>query len=290
MTNKFITRIVVLTFNGLIGMINLYGENPELDWNMGKPGYVPNDSVKHTEIKVSNPITEQRPEVKKTDSVTETSSEWVQPDDYKNNIERATQGHPEAQRKVGRAYQSGIGVKPNLQEAWKWLARAAGSGDTEAQYQLGVMYRDGVGVKRSSAEAAHWFRRAARNGHTLALLNMGVAFENGEGVLLDNRVASENYWRAAERGSAEGAYRYAMMMKTGKSGQIDKQRALKYFIQAADANYPDAQQQVNELKAQGIKLPAAAIAPKKTTVNKPGKKPSTTKSAGKVKSKKKKKR
>ena len=116
----------------------------------------------------------------------------------------AKKGNAEAQFKVGEMYESGRGVEKNMDEAMKWISKAAAQGnqaagynllykdldkngvtrenkaelvdlqnaakggDGYAQYYIGLMHSRGVGVKKSSNSALDWLGKASLVGITAA--------------------------------------------------------------------------------------------------------------------------
>lgn len=46
--------------------------------------------------------------------------------------------------------------------------------DAEAQFYLGMAYNGGLGVKSNQEEALKWWRKAAQNGHVQAMYNVGI--------------------------------------------------------------------------------------------------------------------
>ena len=77
----------------------------------------------------------------------------------------AEQGNVEAQRKLGRMYEEGLGVTQDYREAVKWYLKAAEKGNAQAQYKLGTMYALGKGVRKDRLEAGKWFGKAAGQGY-----------------------------------------------------------------------------------------------------------------------------
>jgi TPR repeat protein len=71
---------------------------------------------------------------------------------------------PEAQFKLGAAYDFGSGVEADKGKALAWYAKAAGQGHPRAMYNLGVLYYNGDGVAQDDGQAAAWIRRAAELG------------------------------------------------------------------------------------------------------------------------------
>jgi hypothetical protein len=116
----------------------------------------------------------------------------------------AQKGNAEAQFKVGEMYEAGRGVEKNMEEAMKWINKAAAqgnqaagykllyydlekngvtsnnkaqldelktaadAGDGYAQYYVGLMHSRGVGLKQDSNKALDWLGKATLVGVTAA--------------------------------------------------------------------------------------------------------------------------
>ncbi len=79
--------------------------------------------------------------------------------------QRANEGDPEAQYKLGWRYSAGRDVPQNDEEAVKWLRKAADQGLAQAKHDLGVMYANGQGVLQDYLEAHMWWNLAAAQGN-----------------------------------------------------------------------------------------------------------------------------
>jgi hypothetical protein len=71
-------------------------------------------------------------------------------------------GFAPAQYSLGRLYLEGpgIGVKRNATKAVEWFLKAAEQGLSEAQERLAKCYEQGIGVNKDMKEAEKWARRA----------------------------------------------------------------------------------------------------------------------------------
>lgn len=74
----------------------------------------------------------------------------------------AEDGNAEAQYKMGKMYEEGLGLPQDSKEAVKWYLKSAEKGCAKAQYKLGTMYTLGKGVPRDIMEAAKCFGKAAQ--------------------------------------------------------------------------------------------------------------------------------
>ena len=81
-------------------------------------------------------------------------------------IKAANSGSPEAQGLLGALYYKA----DNKKEAVKWLSKAAEQGNDSAQYQLGGHYV----IEEDYKEAIKWLRKAAEQGHVDAQFGLGV--------------------------------------------------------------------------------------------------------------------
>ncbi len=71
------------------------------------------------------------------------------------------QGHPLAQKSLGFAYSSGLGVTQDYAKAAEWHHLAAEQGDSDAQHNLGFLYAGGWGVEQDLVQAHMWYNIAA---------------------------------------------------------------------------------------------------------------------------------
>jgi len=94
----------------------------------------------------------------------------------------AESGNRDAQFNLGLAYENGLGVAADAEQAERWYRRAADQEDRQAQAYLAEMYAKGLGVARDDVEALRWYRRAAEHGHAAAQYNVGLFYALGRGV------------------------------------------------------------------------------------------------------------
>jgi hypothetical protein len=74
----------------------------------------------------------------------------------------------------------------SLEERVAILREKADKGDPDAQVRLGVAYEDGNGVLQNNAQAAVWYRKSAEPGYAGGQLLLGIAYEDGKGVPKDD--------------------------------------------------------------------------------------------------------
>ncbi|MBT8128430.1 MAG: SEL1-like repeat protein [Gammaproteobacteria bacterium] len=144
----------------------------------------------------------------------------------------AKKGNAEAQFKVGEMYETGRGVEKNMDEAMKWINKAAAQGnkaagynllykdlqkngvtkgnkaeldelksaakgsDGYAQYYLGKMHANGVGVKKNTNTAIDWLGKASLVGVTAAETEITRVNEASQSVQLQAKKDAERKARA----------------------------------------------------------------------------------------------
>jgi hypothetical protein len=73
----------------------------------------------------------------------------------------------------------------DAQDSTDVLRVKAERGDPDAEYKLGLAYDVGVGAPQDVAQAAAWYERAAEQGHPGAQFSLGLMYSNGRGVPQD---------------------------------------------------------------------------------------------------------
>jgi uncharacterized protein len=127
------------------------------------------------------------------------------PSEVSELLKKARDGDAAAQFEIGRAYDTGEGVRENPQQAAVWYRKSAEQGNPKAQNSLGVLYWSGNGVERSKEQAVRWYRKSARQGDSDAMFNIGAAYYNGEGVEnVDAILAYAWFVLSSEAGSSSG--------------------------------------------------------------------------------------
>jgi len=111
---------------------------------------------------------------------------------------------------------------------WQPLAER---GDVLAQYNLGVL------ALREGADAARWFTLAAEAGHLPAQLALAGLLSDGH----DWDAAARWYAAAAGQGDAAAAYSLGVLHDQGLLGDGAPGLAARWFLQAAEAGYVQAQ-------------------------------------------------
>jgi len=110
--------------------------------------------------------------------------------DFSRLLKKAEAGNPDAQFQIALAYESGVEVGQDPDEAARWYRQAADHGNPAAQNNLGSFYLRGLGIKQSDRDAANWFTRAAVEGFPAAQNNLGLMYARGRGVPQNNHNGS----------------------------------------------------------------------------------------------------
>jgi len=134
----------------------------------------------------------------------ETPADKPSPPDIAELLKKATSGDASAQFALAKAYETGIGVRQNLEQSAIWYRKAAEQGNAKAQNSLGVLYWLGTGVAKDKKEAVQWYRKAARQGDSTAMFNLGAAYYNGEGVGVNDTLAYAWFLLSSDAGNTSG--------------------------------------------------------------------------------------
>ncbi len=81
---------------------------------------------------------------------------------------------------LGYAYENGVGVPRDMQQAISWYEKAAEAGQPNAPVNLGLIYSQGLGgVAKNPKKAAQWFAMAARNGSPWGNVHLAEVYASG---------------------------------------------------------------------------------------------------------------
>jgi TPR repeat protein len=153
----------------------------------------------------------------------------------------ADKGVPEAQEKIGRLFERGMGLPKDFTQAEYWYRQAAEKGDPAAQARLGFMYRIGEGVTRDPKQAAKWYALSAAKGNPLAQVGLGFMSIEGIGTPADFGAAAGWFEKAANQGDASAMLALAALYERGKGVAKSDVQALKWTILATydDGEYEE---------------------------------------------------
>lgn len=164
-------------------------------------------------------------------------------------VRAARSGLPAAQHRLGRCYLLGQGVPPSLNEAIRWLRRAARAGDVAAWNQLaalalqGVPTRDADGLFNASDaltqpdydSAEHWSRLGAAAGSAEAKAILAFVLTSGPSAKRDEAAGEALYRESARAGWSRGQLGLAViLMRRAEPGWMPEAKAL---LKAAAADH-----------------------------------------------------
>lgn len=152
----------------------------------------------------------------------------------------AARGSADAQIALGRLAYEGGGVYPDYERAAGWFRLAAAQGDPRGDVELGRMLADGRGLRRNKVAAAHHFAKAAAKNNADGLFYLGLAFLNGDGVPLNVKKARDYFAAASDGGHGEGAYHLALLYESTALGRPDAAGAARHMRLAAERGHAPA--------------------------------------------------
>ncbi len=132
------------------------------------------------------------------------------------------------------------------------LRSAIARGDSTAEYEAGLRYLEGRGVAVNLEEAARWLDRAAKTGLAPAQFRLGSLYEKGQGVRKDLETARKLYMAASEKGNAKAMHNLAVLHAEGIDGKPNYKVAAQWFRKGADRGIADSQYNLGILYARGI--------------------------------------
>ena len=109
---------------------------------------------------------------------------------------------------LARLIETGAGGlgEANPRGAFEYFEKAARMGHGPAQNNLGLMYQTGTGVKADLEEAVRWYQHAANQGNLDGQFNLGLMTFKGEGGLKADKVKTFVLWgRAAMKAHPQAA-------------------------------------------------------------------------------------
>lgn len=112
----------------------------------------------------------------------------------------AEKGDAWSQLNLGAAYDNGLGVKRDVDQALYWYQKAAEQGLAQAQFNLAHLL---VSEEISTVAAAEWMQKAAEQDMPDAQYLMGVIYSEGIGVDVDDDKAVMWLKKAIAHGQKE---------------------------------------------------------------------------------------
>lgn len=164
----------------------------------------------------------------------------------------ASNGNSNAQFDLSRAYNSGeLGLNIDVEEAYRWLLKAAKKGHIEAENSLGVFYATGRYVQTDLTEAIKWYRIAALSGNEVAQANLGTKYYFGEGVERNLKQAVKWWTLAADQGFDNAQVRLGNCFYYGEGVEQNYEKAVELYTRAAEQDNDWAQTRLAECYREG---------------------------------------
>ena len=149
----------------------------------------------------------------------------------------ADHGNAEAQFELAWAYDNGITVVEDKQQATFWYYQAASQGHANAQFNLGVLYATGaIDATHNYTSAVEWIRRAAEQDYPSAQYQLATMYQHGLGVVRSDEHAHEWFVKAAGLGNMR-----AMIKLGDMTASSEPETAFAWYHQAAELGSKDAQ-------------------------------------------------
>ena len=132
---------------------------------------------------------------------------------------------------------------------WQALFSEAESGNPEAQYWLARIYDAGRLLPKDAEKSVHWYQKSAEQGYAPAEYFLCLMHTNREDLDLESERCM---WRAAQKGVPEAQFWIGVAYDQRLwFGIDDKQEAFKWFKQAAEHGYVDAEAELGRCYEDG---------------------------------------
>ena len=124
-------------------------------------------------------------------------------------------------------------------------------GDAEAQFRVGEMYETGIGVRQDMNEAMYWMTRAANQKHETAAFKLLYWDMEKKGLSGKNKDRMQELNYKAKQGNAQAQYFLGKMYAYGVGINQNKDVAFDWLSKAASAGVLEAELEIASLKEGG---------------------------------------
>ncbi len=166
----------------------------------------------------------------------------------------ANNGDADAQYHLATLYETGTGVKKNINIAAKLYAEAAAREFPEAAIRLINLKNQGLTNTTSNNLALSYLIKAAKNGSAKAQYALGSTYERGYITIQNYPNAALWYEKAAKQGITEAQYNLAILLEYGLGVTKDSFEANKWYMKAASKGNTDAQNNIGYQYQYGLGL------------------------------------
>ena len=161
--------------------------------------------------------------------------------DKRTNDKQAREYVAGFQAILGNFYETGSGVKKNINEALKWYEKSANAGNALGEASLGALYYDGKGVSKDSAKAFQLFEKSAMKNDVRGMTGLAMCYYKGDGIAKDYVKAYEILKRIVQvDDKQESALKIlGLCYYYGHGVEKNEETAKDYFIKAKNSGAND---------------------------------------------------
>ncbi|KAJ0121557.1 hypothetical protein J7T55_008721 [Diaporthe amygdali] len=169
---------------------------------------------------------------------------------------------------LGCLYETGYGEDIFKDEGYaaELLTQAADLGHPEANYRMGDAYEHGkLQCPRDPALSVHFYTGAAERGHAAAMMGLCAWYMVGAEPVLEKDEEEAYEWarRSAELGFVKAQYAVGYFTEMGIGCRRDILEANVWYVKAADAGDERARQRLNAIRAAASGGTPMEVAPAK---------------------------
>ena len=155
-------------------------------------------------------------------------------------------GYAPAQVAMGYFSETGFGTPADPAQAAAFYSKAAVQSDRVAEWVRGRMYFTGVGEARNLNEAERWLGRAANQGDPFAQFLLGsVKLERN-----DYSAAAALFRKAADQGLPQAHEQLGLLLKQGRGVPVDKVEAYLHLLLSWDAGLRNSADDMKQIEAE----------------------------------------
>jgi hypothetical protein len=165
---------------------------------------------------------------------------------FKDIIQYAYNGNPEAQVLVATSYLTGDGLEQDASKAAKWFRKAVRQGSTKAIWVLSNLYRKGLGVDKDQTRAENLLSRAIDNEYGPALFQK--AMQSFDLKSNNNSEEVKLLMRAKKVGFKPASYLLAKMHEEGNSVDKDIYKSAQLYKDLQFSEYKDSKTRLISIK------------------------------------------
>lgn len=172
--------------------------------------------------------------------------------EFEDLREKAKEGDSVAQYKIGYRLIEGKTVQKDVKEGVKWLEASAKSANPNAQLILGDLYGRGEGVQKSYEIGISWYQKAAKAGHPEALYKMGLLMITTRRDSDNVAKGEDFIRSSANKGNVNAQYELGLIYARGSEAfHVDGEEAIRWFQKASEKGHLPSLNLLGYLYANG---------------------------------------